>query len=153
MLGKIHAILTGKVEIEDDHVLKKKLAAGGKSLLDDLDDGNMSIASEDSITVHPDNKGPSGDAEDDDDVAEEEGKTDYSLTLLALGDFSHPAIRLDKTLVEVSNPPELGPTIVPQDQGIILKTQAPSLLNKSSTLKVHPHTHPPSCEHPLMHSK
>ena len=30
VLGKIHALLTGKVEIEDDNVLKKRLAAGGQ---------------------------------------------------------------------------------------------------------------------------
>ena len=112
-------------------------------MLDDLDDGNMSIASEDSITAAiADNKPPKGEGEEDDDedAGVEEGKTDYTLNLLALGDFSHPAIRLDKTLVEVANAPELGPTVLPQDQGIILKTQAPSLLNKSSTLKVHQHT-------------
>ena len=113
-------------------------------MLDDLDDGIMSIASEDSINkdMNLDRKNKkvnvSGgeEEEEEEDAVEEEGKTDYTLTLLVLGDFSHPAIRLDKTLIEVSSPSSLGPTVVPQEQGVILKTQAPSLLNKSSTLKV-----------------
>ena len=152
VLGKIHAILTAKVEIEDDNVLKKRLAAGRQSMLDDLDDGVMSIASEDSLNKdmnldHKNNKvSMSGVEEDEEDGVEEEGKTDYTLTLLALGDFSHPAIRLDKTLIEVSSPSSLGPTVVPQEQGIILKTQAPSLLNKSSTLKVYHHTFGSPCK-------
>ena len=56
------------------------------------------------------------------------GKADYILSIDLIGDFTSPAIRLDRrTFTAVSTDK---PTIIPVDQGVILKTQALLLFQK-----------------------
>jgi hypothetical protein len=61
----------------------------------------------------------------------EGGKPTYKLRLAAVAELYHPSIRLDKTLFTASH----GLTTAHPDHTIVLKTQAPVLLGKSSNLK------------------
>lgn len=53
---------------------------------------------------------------------------DYSLILNVLGDFVHPSINIDKHTFNATNISK--PTLVPNENRIVLKTQAGLLFNK-----------------------
>ena len=108
--GKIRAVFTGTVVI-DGKGLDEGAGAGA---------GDGDSTSDDSATVDHN-------ATDDD----ERSSSNYKLTILAMGDFYPPAIRLDKSRIDV---PKAG-TVAPAAQAIVLKTQAPALLGKAGTLR------------------